>query len=58
MYVRTERRRHRTTKAANIQVLLIPESEDVKCLFFVTGASAEQTRTFLWYEELFLIWMR
>ena len=32
--------------------------ENVKCLFFVTGGSAEGQRTMLWYEELFLLFLR
>ena len=36
-------------------MLPLMEEERVKCLFFVTGASAEQTRAMLWYEELFLM---
>ena len=30
----------------------------MSCLFFVTGASAEESRTMLWYEELFLLFLR
>ena len=39
---------------------MLPElqQEAVKCLFFVTGASAGHTRTMLWYEELFLLFLR
>jgi peptidoglycan/xylan/chitin deacetylase (PgdA/CDA1 family) len=36
-------------------MLPILEEECVKCLFFVTGASAGEERTMLWYEELFLL---
>jgi peptidoglycan/xylan/chitin deacetylase (PgdA/CDA1 family) len=32
--------------------------EKVTCLFFVTGASAAESRTMLWYEELFLLLLR
>lgn len=32
--------------------------EKVSCLFFVTGASAGESRTTLWYEELFLLFLR
>jgi len=32
--------------------------EGVGCLFFVTGASAAQSRSVLWYEELFLLFLR
>lgn len=32
--------------------------ESVKCLFFVTGASAGESRSMLWYEELFLLLLR
>ena len=32
--------------------------EKVTCLFFVTGASAVESRTMLWYEELFLLLLR
>lgn len=39
-------------------MLPVLQQEDVKCLFFVTGASAEESRTTLWYEELFLIFLR
>ncbi len=36
-------------------MLPILQQESVKCLFFVTGASATDTRSMLWYEELFLL---
>lgn len=36
-------------------MLPVLQQEDVKCLFFVTGASAGLERRMLWYEELFLI---
>jgi len=38
-------------------MLPVLQQENVKCLFFVTGASAGQERLALWYEELFLIFM-
>jgi peptidoglycan/xylan/chitin deacetylase (PgdA/CDA1 family) len=39
-------------------MLPILREENVKCLFFVTGSSAEDARTMLWYEELFLLFLR
>jgi len=39
-------------------MLPILQQEEVGCLFFVTGASAVEARTMLWYEELFLIFLR
>jgi peptidoglycan/xylan/chitin deacetylase (PgdA/CDA1 family) len=36
-------------------MLPVLQQEKVSCLFFVTGASAEESRTMLWYEELFLL---
>jgi len=39
-------------------MLPVLQAEDVRCLFFVTGASAEDARTMLWYEELFLLLLR
>jgi peptidoglycan/xylan/chitin deacetylase (PgdA/CDA1 family) len=36
-------------------MLPILQEEGLKCLFFVTGASAGEERTMLWYEELFLL---
>ena len=39
-------------------MLPILQQEDVKCLFFVMGASVVESRTALWYEELFLIFLR
>lgn len=36
-------------------MLPLLQEEGVQCLFFVTGASADESRTMLWYEELFLI---
>jgi len=41
-----------------IDMLPVLQGEDAKCLFFVTGASAREMRTMLWYEELFLILLR
>jgi peptidoglycan/xylan/chitin deacetylase (PgdA/CDA1 family) len=40
------------------EMLPVLRSEDVACLFFVTGASAGESRTMLWYEELFLLFLR
>jgi len=34
------------------------QDEGLRCLFFVTGASAGERRTMLWYEELLLLFMR
>lgn len=39
-------------------MLPVLQHEEVKCLFFVTGTSAEETRNTLWYEELFLIFLK
>lgn len=39
-------------------ILPVLKEEGVKCLFFVTGASAGESRTMLWYEELFLMLVR
>jgi peptidoglycan/xylan/chitin deacetylase (PgdA/CDA1 family) len=39
-------------------MLPVLSEENVKCLFFVTGASAGEMRSMLWYEELFLIFLR
>lgn len=39
-------------------MLPVLRQENVSCLFFVTGASAEESRTMLWYEELFLLFLR
>jgi peptidoglycan/xylan/chitin deacetylase (PgdA/CDA1 family) len=39
-------------------MLPVLQQENVSCLFFVTGASAEKSRTMLWYEELFLLFLR
>jgi peptidoglycan/xylan/chitin deacetylase (PgdA/CDA1 family) len=39
-------------------MLPVLQEEGMKCLFFVTGASANEERTMLWYEELFLLLLR
>jgi len=39
-------------------MLPVLQKEKVSCLFFVTGASTEESRTRLWYEELFLLFLR
>ena len=39
-------------------MLPVLRQEKVSCLFFVTGASTEESRTMLWYEELFLLFLR
>src|SRR5258708_22950955 len=39
-------------------MLPILREETLSCLFFVTGASAGEVRESLWYEELFLIFLR
>jgi len=36
-------------------MLPVLQQERVRCLFFVTGASAENSQRMLWYEELFLL---
>jgi peptidoglycan/xylan/chitin deacetylase (PgdA/CDA1 family) len=36
-------------------MLPVLQQESVKCLFFVTGASAQEVRSMLWYEDLFLL---
>lgn len=36
-------------------MLPVLRQEEAKCLFFVTGASAGESRSTLWYEDLFLI---
>ena len=38
-------------------MLPILREEEVPCLFFVTGASAGNSRGMLWYEELFLLFL-
>ncbi|HEY6337927.1 MAG TPA: polysaccharide deacetylase family protein [Candidatus Sulfotelmatobacter sp.] len=40
------------------EMLPILQEEGLRCLFFVTGASAGERRTMLWYEELFLLLLR
>jgi peptidoglycan/xylan/chitin deacetylase (PgdA/CDA1 family) len=39
-------------------MLPVLDEELVKCLFFVTGASTEDARASLWYEDLFLLLSR
>lgn len=39
-------------------MLPVLQQESVKCLFFVTGASATDLRSMLWYEELFLLFLK
>jgi len=39
-------------------MLPVLQQEGVSCLFFVTGASAGESRMMLWYEELFLLLLR
>ena len=39
-------------------MLPVLQQEEVSCLFFVTGASTEESRTMLWYEDLFLLFLR
>jgi peptidoglycan/xylan/chitin deacetylase (PgdA/CDA1 family) len=39
-------------------MLPVLQQEDVRCLFFVTGGSAGEDRTMLWYEELFLLLLK
>jgi peptidoglycan/xylan/chitin deacetylase (PgdA/CDA1 family) len=39
-------------------MLPVLQQEQVSCLFFVTGASGEDERTMLWYEELFLLFLQ
>ncbi len=36
-------------------MLPVLRQEELKCLFFVTGASSGESRSTLWYEDLFLI---
>lgn len=40
------------------EMVPILQDEGLRCLFFVTGASAGDQRTMLWYEELLLAFMR
>lgn len=39
-------------------MLPVLQQEGVRCLFFVTGASTGESRSMLWYEELFLLFAR
>lgn len=39
------------------EMLPILQEEGIRCLFSVTGASAERVRTTLWYEDLFLCFL-
>jgi peptidoglycan/xylan/chitin deacetylase (PgdA/CDA1 family) len=39
-------------------MLPVLQQEELKCLFFVTGASAGEIRGTLWYEDLFLLFLR
>jgi peptidoglycan/xylan/chitin deacetylase (PgdA/CDA1 family) len=39
-------------------MLPVLQQQKVSCLFFVTGASGEDSRQMLWYEELFLLFLR
>jgi|HubBroStandDraft_6_1064221.scaffolds.fasta_scaffold05302_6 peptidoglycan/xylan/chitin deacetylase (PgdA/CDA1 family) len=39
-------------------MLPVLQQEKVRCLFFVTGASAGEQRNMLWYEEMFLMFLR
>jgi peptidoglycan/xylan/chitin deacetylase (PgdA/CDA1 family) len=39
-------------------MLPVLREQQVSCLFFVTGASVGETRSMLWYEELFLLFLR
>jgi peptidoglycan/xylan/chitin deacetylase (PgdA/CDA1 family) len=40
------------------EMLPILQDEGLQCLFFVTGASTSDLPTMLWYEELFLLFLR
>ena len=40
------------------EMLPVLQQENVRCLFFVTGASTGEQRNMLWYEELFLLFSR
>jgi peptidoglycan/xylan/chitin deacetylase (PgdA/CDA1 family) len=40
------------------EMLPILHDEGLRCLFFVTGASVNDRRTMLWYEELLLLFLR
>lgn len=39
-------------------MLPVLQQESIRCLFFVTGASATDMRSMLWYEELFLLFLQ
>jgi len=39
-------------------MLPVLQQENVRCLFFVTGVSSGEERAILWYEELFLLFLR
>jgi len=39
-------------------MLPVLQHENVPCLFFVTGASASEARSTLWYEDLFLLFLK
>ena len=39
-------------------MLPVLREQQVNCLFFVTGASVGNSRSMLWYEELFLLFLR
>jgi peptidoglycan/xylan/chitin deacetylase (PgdA/CDA1 family) len=39
-------------------MLPVLREENARCLFFVTGASAAEARSTLWYEDLFLLFLR
>lgn len=39
-------------------MLPVLQQENVRCLFFVTGASVGEQRTMLWYEEMFQVVLR
>jgi peptidoglycan/xylan/chitin deacetylase (PgdA/CDA1 family) len=41
-----------------VDMLPILQQFEMKCLFFVTGASLSHTSTMLWYEELYLMFLR
>ena len=40
------------------EMVPVLQDEGLRCLFFVTGASAGDQRSMLWYEELLLLFMR
>jgi peptidoglycan/xylan/chitin deacetylase (PgdA/CDA1 family) len=39
------------------EMLPVLQQEELPCLFFVTGASSQEQRTTLWYEDLFLLFL-